>query len=209
MKSVAFNGDNGFIIKSHFEEQEEKQLSHIYHKIDNLNMWVGDSNAFDSLVGYEADSSFDLIVQAAKEPYHRKAVGYTGQGATPGPEYLCTRRNNRLILNLIDPVRGHFIRQDMIDSVVAEVVLRLKNNESVFIHCNKGESRAPSIAFLVWLVLQDSPLKGNKADMDTLMDCFRKHYSEFNPSEGFREFIYFYGPDYIRFMKRWDKLCLI
>lgn len=181
----------------------------IYQKISTHSLWVGDSNALTHLISNGMEKSFDLIIHAAKEPWHRAAVGYTGQGAPLGPEYLSTRRKNSLILNLIDPQRGNLIPQGLIDSVLVEITTRLKAGEKIFLHCNKGESRAPSIAFLYWLSQLNSKLAGDPKEMEKLIEEFTLLYPSFNPSKGWKEFILFHGPDYLRFEKRWDKLSYV
>ena len=44
-----------------------------------------------------------LVVHACKELYHRRELGYRSNGAPKKhPEYLMARRENRLILDLVD-----------------------------------------------------------------------------------------------------------
>lgn len=44
-----------------------------------------------------------VVVQACKEPFHRRAVGYVGNIDPSHSEYLVARRGDRLILNMICP----------------------------------------------------------------------------------------------------------
>jgi hypothetical protein len=46
------------------------------------------------------------VISAAKDPWHRKALGYTSQGAPKDhPEYLIANRDQHMILNLVDSGR--------------------------------------------------------------------------------------------------------
>lgn len=62
------------------------------------NLWVGDQS--DWLI-IEPNSRDWMVLHAAKEPWHREFVGYSGRGAPKdSPEYLWALRGNRLALNL-------------------------------------------------------------------------------------------------------------
>jgi hypothetical protein len=87
------------------------------------------------------------IVHACKEPCHRCAAGYT-QKSLPAdhPHYLFLVRGNHLYLNLIDPPVPLFKRESF-TAFFAFVDAQIKHRP-VHIHCNKGESRAPSLTLL-------------------------------------------------------------
>ena len=95
------------------------------------------------------------IVHAAKEPWHRKAVGYTTRGAPKNhPEYLWARRTQRLALNLVDvpESKAQYIPDELLREAVDYIHwAHQEKNKPVFIHCNEGKSRAPSIALLYLL----------------------------------------------------------
>jgi hypothetical protein len=51
---------------------------------------------------------------------HRQALGYGGRGAPQShPEYLFARRENRLLLNLVDVADPSFIRRELIDAALS------------------------------------------------------------------------------------------
>ena len=88
------------------------------------------------------------VVHACKEPCHRSAVGYdTKSLASTHPLYLAHRQGQDLYLNLIDPPVPLFKRESF------EIALGFMHEAykagSVHIHCNQGQSRAPSLALLL------------------------------------------------------------
>jgi len=64
------------------------------------NLYIGNEDDYESKVRSETGW---CVVHACKDPYHRQALGYTGRAAPKEhPEYLIARRDNQLILNLVD-----------------------------------------------------------------------------------------------------------
>lgn len=94
------------------------------------------------------DSSGQVaVVHACKEPCHRSAVGYTSRSLPRSHvNYLVLEDEYHLYLNLIDPPQPLF----MMPSFVAFFAFVDKHigHREVMIHCNQGESRAPSLALL-------------------------------------------------------------
>lgn len=126
------------------------------------------------------------VLHACKEPFHRQFVGYTGRGAPKGsPEYLWAERGNRLALNIVDAPKPEFFDKRMIDKALDFIELKINEGHDVFVHCNQGESRSPSLC-LLYLIKHDI-IKG-----ETLEDCeaeFLKLYPEYNPGAGMRGFV--------------------
>ena len=87
------------------------------------------------------------VVHACKTPCHKGAVGYTTTSLSNGhPHYLSYEEPHHLYLNLIDPPIPLFMLPSF------DTFLRFVDGEigarPVLIHCNQGESRAPSLALL-------------------------------------------------------------
>jgi len=87
------------------------------------------------------------VVHACKEPCHRSAVGYSTRTIPSNhPNYLVLERGHHLYLNLIDPPQPLFMMPSF------EAFLKFVDREiaerPVLIHCNQGESRAPSLTLL-------------------------------------------------------------
>jgi predicted protein tyrosine phosphatase len=95
----------------------------------------------------DRDDGSLAIVHACKEPCHRKSVGYTTRTIPSNhPHYLVLERGHHLYMNLIDPEQPLFMMASF------DAFLRFVDREiaerNVLIHCNKGESRAPSLTLL-------------------------------------------------------------
>ncbi len=127
------------------------------------------------------------FVFAAKEPWHRQAVGYTGRACDKShPEYLWAYRDgNKLILNMVDANSSLFFDKSMIDEALNFIELEMSKGKTAFIVCNKGESRSASIGLLY--LIKHGIIKG-----ETLEDCeaeYLKIYPNYNPGKGIREFM--------------------
>lgn len=158
----------------------------MYEIIPGLH--VGNGDSYDVV---KSKNSW-FVVSAAKEPWHREAVGYTGRGAPKEhPEYLAAFRPRHMIMNLVDPADAKWIPRELINAAVEEIATALDDGFEVLVHCNQGESRAPSIVLLY--LLTDSNHNGEFVSCengDEVIDLFRSnYYGDYNPSEGFTQFI--------------------
>ena len=87
------------------------------------------------------------VVHACKEPCHRHAVGYrTRTIPSNHPNYLVKQTDCHLYLNLIDPPQPLFMMPSF--AAFMTFVEHHIADRRVLIHCNQGESRAPSLALL-------------------------------------------------------------
>jgi hypothetical protein len=131
----------------------------------------------------------------AKEPFHRQAIGYTGRACDKAhPEYLMARRDNKLILNLVDAPKAEFFDKRIIDAALDFIDEQLKSGRNVLVVCNQGESRSPSIVLLY--LIKHSIIKG-----DTFEDCeaaFMQIYPEYNPGAGIRGFMKEHWIEYVK-----------
>jgi hypothetical protein len=87
------------------------------------------------------------IIHAAKEKWHREALGYTGRGAPKDhPEYLVAERGDELMLNLVDCPKPQFIPRLCFDEAFNFFSKHhLVDERPILIHCNQGKSRAPGV----------------------------------------------------------------
>jgi hypothetical protein len=153
-----------------------------FKRIIIYNLFVGNQ-------AYYENQDFDdrwAFVLAAKEPWHRSAIGYTGRACDKThPEYLMARRDNKLILNLVDAPKAEFFDKRIIDAALEFIDERLKLGLMVFIACNEGKSRSASICMLYLIkhrfIIGDS-LEDYEAE-------FLKIYPEYNPGTGMRGFV--------------------
>lgn len=156
-------------------------------------LFVGSQYDYESGVQQQDGWS---VVHACKEPYHRRALGYSGRAAPKDhPEYLIARRGDRLILNLVDAADPAYIPKEIIDAAIDFIHARLTGAGQVLVHCNEGYSRGPSIAFL-YLVSRTGCFSGN--DLAAALDSFRSRYSSFNPAAGMQGFIRLHYEGYRR-----------
>lgn len=88
------------------------------------------------------------VVHACKSPCHQAAVGYRGSLPPSHPHYLILERDNDLFLNLIDPPVPLF-KLETFAAFLRFAHESWLDGQNVLIHCNKGESRAPTLALLL------------------------------------------------------------
>lgn len=142
-------------------------------------LWVGSQADYETIVRPESGW---CVVHACKEPYHREALGYTGRAAPKDhPEYLVARRDNRLILNLVDVDDPKYVHTELIAAALGFIGESLAAGKRCVIHCNQGRSRAPSIA-MMYLAPDLSPV------FDDAEEKFRVRYPEYLPANGMRGF---------------------
>ena len=124
------------------------------------------------------------VVHACKEPCHRGAVGYSTRTIPSShPNYLALDQGHHLYLNLIDPPQPLFMMPSF-DSFLRFVDREIAERP-VLIHCNQGESRAPSLTLLYMakrlnLLPIDSYLSAAAA--------FRQKYP-YNPGRGIQTWL--------------------
>lgn len=87
------------------------------------------------------------VVHACKNPCHQKAVGYSGNPDKSHPNYLSLKNNYDLYLNMIDPPVPLF-PDDLFRDFMAFARQAWESGAILLIHCNQGESRAPSLAMI-------------------------------------------------------------
>jgi hypothetical protein len=153
------------------------------------NLFIGAEQDYEFQVKGQSDW---MVIHACKEPYHRRELGYTSRGAPKNhPEYLIARRENRLILNLVDADDPNYIPSEIIDAALEYIHKALSGSCKVLVHCNKGESRSPSIGMLYLAIYSDKLSREfNQAEND-----FRQIYPFYNPSFGMRGYL----------AKNWDR----
>lgn len=147
------------------------------------NIFVGNQNDYES-----NKSLFNswAVVHACKEPYHRQALGYTGRGAPKDSPYYLYLYDSKhhLVLNIVDTDSPIYFSNELIDEAINYSVNSLKAGKKLLIHCNQGESRAPSIALLLLKRLGIYHCSFEDAVAD-----FKKKYPQYDPKPGIFEFI--------------------
>jgi len=132
-------------------------------------LYIGDVNSCQEWVG--------PTVHACKHPCFVEAVG--GQPTPDQPFYLFLNYRNHLYLNLIDPSAPLFKVESF-----REALRFLDEHPVSLVHCNRGQSRAPSIA-LLWLAKR-------KVIPSNTYDEARRAFGElypYNPGKGIATFL--------------------
>lgn len=120
-----------------------------------------------------------FVVHACKYPCHANQCG--PKVAKDAPDYLSKRVGDHLFLNIIDPKLPLF-QKGVFDAALAFLSDVWTKKGTILIHCNKGESRAPSIALLF---IAKRLFKITNASYDDAWDEFEKLVGEkYTPSEG-------------------------
>ena len=147
------------------------------------NLFVCNQKDLENNVFDEENCS---LVLAAKNPFHKNAVGYTGKSCDKNhPEYLIARRGNKLILNMVDAPYSIYFDKGMIDTALEFIDEELKRGQTVYTVCNAGQSRSASLV-LLYLI------KIGFINGETLEDCeveFLRLYPNYNPGKGIRDFV--------------------
>ncbi len=123
------------------------------------------------------------VVHACKFPCHRSVVGYQNQICKDHPCYLAVEKDGDLYLNIIDPPLPLF--QPKSFEIFFDFVDRHLHKKPLVIHCNKGESRAPSLALLVMAKRMFNLPCNSYADARAE---FEKRYN-YNPGKGISRFL--------------------
>ncbi len=126
-----------------------------------------------------------VTVHACKSPCHQNAVGYRGSLPSNHPYYLVKEIENNLYLNMIDPPRPLFM-MPLFANFMKFVSVHWDGGKNVLIHCNKGESRAPSLALLflakhVGAINNESYIKAKQE--------FINIYPYYTPGEGIQIYL--------------------
>lgn len=119
------------------------------------------------------------VVHACKSPCHQGIIGYTGSLPSTHPNYLVYERGNHLFLNIIDPPVPLF-KSELFSKCLDFIDSNIKTG-NVLVHCNKGESRAPSLA-LLYLAKRRKTIS-NESYVSAANE-FKKIYPYYTPGRG-------------------------
>lgn len=132
------------------------------------------------------------VVHACKSPCHQGAVGYRGSLPKNHPHYLVLEEERDLYLNLVDPPIPLFMA-DSFTSFLAFASSRLEGGARLLVHCNRGESRAPSLALLLLAKRLGALPAGSFAKA---REAFEGLYPGYRPGRGIETYL----------RERWEEL---
>ncbi len=145
------------------------------------NIFIGSWLDYEKFVSGQSGWA---VVHACKE-YHRIAVGYKLWNAPrQHPEYLLARRENRLMLCLLDLPVSRFIKMEMIGQTLDFIDEAYNSGLKVLVHCIYGRSRSPSITML-YLAARLHVLPTESFEVAEKQ--FRCLYPKYHPNRGIRE----------------------
>ena len=143
------------------------------------SVFVGNLN--DAEYGWKRNEEWAFIY-CAKEPWHRRLVGYAGRGCPKdSPEYLYAIRDNAIALNMVDVENPEYFAKEMLDMAVG--FAWNFNNRKLLFSCTQGESCSPSVAMLYLAVVESIP----NGTFEEAEKDFKKRYPYYNPRNGIRE----------------------
>lgn len=125
-----------------------------------------------------------VVVHACKSPCHQSAVGYTGSLPNTHTHYLVKEDEFDLYLNIIDPKIPLFMPL-LFTAFLAFTNRNWTEGKKVLIHCNQGESRAPSLALLF---MAKSMAALNNDSYQAAKIEFEAIYPNYNPGKGIQAY---------------------
>lgn len=119
-------------------------------------------------------------VHACKHPCHQRAVGYTGSLRKNHPNYLILEAKQDLYLNMIDPPVPLF-PDELFHAGLKFIEHHWNDGKNILVHCNQGQSRAPSLALLFLALnlgeIPDNSYAAARTQFDTM-------YPGYQPGKG-------------------------
>lgn len=124
-------------------------------------------------------------VHACKSPCHQRAVGYRGNLPSTHPNYLALELAHDLYLNIIDPPLPLF-KLETFTCFLEFATAQYGSGAELLIHCNQGESRAPSLALLFLAKRLNAIPNGSFSNAKS---AFSVLYPNFRPGLGIERFL--------------------
>ena len=152
------------------------------------NLFIG--NEYDC---FDDDRVEWVVIHACKSPCHQRAVGYRRNLNKNHPNYLILEKEKHLYLNMVDmnTMLSHDYTEPIIKAAL-NFIDRNINSKNVLIHCNQGNSRAPTLA-LLFLAKRKNILPNNnygKAKIE-----FMKLFANYIPGIGIDRYLENYWND--------------
>jgi hypothetical protein len=142
-------------------------------------LFVGDESACRQGTANQA------VVHACKSPCHQRSVGYTKSLPPTHPHYLALRKPYDLYLNIIDPPVPLF-QAETFRQFFQFSAEHYDSGASLLIHCNRGESRSPTLA-LLFLAKHLKTIPNNS--FRGAMDAFISLYENYRPGLGIQTYM--------------------
>lgn len=141
-------------------------------------LFVGDDKDCEML---RARRHNDMFVIHACKTCHSRELGYRGSLPKDDPHYLFYEKEKELFLNMIDPPTPLFSNTLFIQAI--SFINRHPGN--VLIHCDKGFSRAPSVAIAYLANWNELPADS----YNSAVKAYRAIDPLYEPGKGIAEYL--------------------
>lgn len=110
---------------------------------------------------------------------HRSMLEYATLGAPKDANYYFAQRGNVMALNLIDAPTPEMIPAEVIDAGLKFIYRMRQKGENVFIHCNAGHSRGPTMTLMYLRAIGEFTQGFYRAQ-----EIFKTLYEPYSPAKG-------------------------
>lgn len=110
---------------------------------------------------------------------HRSMLEYTTHGAPKDDHYYSVQRGNVMALNLIDAPTPEMIPAEVIDAGLQFIHRMRSKGEKVFVHCNAGHSRGPTMVLMYLRAIGELTQGFYRAQ-----EIFKTLYESYSPAKG-------------------------
>lgn len=142
------------------------------------NIWLGS----DDDVKEAERRGYSLLAACKEGPNgHRAMLGYTTLGAPKDKNYYFAQRGHWMALNLLDLDDPEWIPDEAIDAGLNFLKQETDAGRKVFVHCNAGRSRGPTISLMYLRAIGELPQSFPRAER-----IFRTLYRDYSPGVGIR-----------------------
>lgn len=141
-------------------------------------IWLGDDDDVT-----EAEKRGYSILACCKEGPngHRAMLDYHTLGAPKDKDYLFAERSHWMALNIIDMDDPDMIPDTAIDAGLNFLKRERDSGKKVFVHCNAGRSRGPTLVLMFLRTIGEMPQSFPRAER-----IFRTLYDKYDPGVGMR-----------------------
>lgn len=112
------------------------------------NIYIGSDIDYNAIKGQTEWA----VLHCCKHPYHCQFVGYKGNLPAAHPDYALKRIDNEMALNLVDMDKfdSQYLgfNRNMFQRAFEFLDEYRTRGYKLLIHCNQGESRAPTLGML-------------------------------------------------------------
>lgn len=144
------------------------------------HLYVGND---DDYIRAKARDFYILSCCKEGEHGHRSILKYETPAAPHNEDYYFVKRGKHLALNLIDSHDPNFISDEAVNEGIKFISEHI-NDDNVLVHCNQGNSRAPSVIMLYLKSINELPARYREA-----FKILKTIYYKFDPGMGIESYV--------------------